>query len=644
LSTPHHKNKIAIVGNPNVGKSTLFNQVTEAYSLVANIPYTTVSVEKAEITIDSREHEIFDTPGILSLDVQSEDGLITRQILMDEHPDVIIMCMDTNNMKRSFLLLAQVIELEIPMLLCLNFLDESRQKGISIKKELLGKIFSIPVVETVASEGRGIKQLIKAIPEAALPEQEKVSYKEFIEQGLINLAECFPPESAPAVAYLLLLLLREPVIETFVRSNFGPVVFENTSRVVKKTCAKSRKKISRIILEQRDRWAETLTRKVVDQHSETRKKYGETFARASRHPVFGWFILSFVVYITYLLVGKFAAGLVVPSIDKYIFLPANKALADLITSQLLKDFLLGDYGILTTGLENAVGTILPILSMFFILLNLLEDTGYIANLCVLCNRLFQMVGLSGKAILPVVLGFGCKTMATLATKILDTRRERYIAIFLIAFAIPCSSQLGLNLVILALFPFKAFLLVTGVLVSVEIIAGIVLNKVMKKDSKATDFIMELPPVRYPNFKNLMIKTYYRLKWFLLEAVPLFITGAFILFLMDKFYLLDLIKSFVFPVIVNFLNLPIETVDAFLLCLARHEAGAVILMDMVTSGQLDYVQTIVSIIIVTCFVPCFANIMAMIRELGLKTALIMVLVIILFSVIIGGIVNTTLRLF
>lgn len=639
-----HTNKIAIVGNPNVGKSALFNQLTQSYSLEANVPYTTVSVHRADITIGNIIYEIIDTPGILSLDVQSEDGLITRNILIQEHPEIVILCIDTNNLKRSLLLITQVIELEIPLVLCLNFLDESRQKGILINRKKLEEILGVPVIETVASEGRGIKELTSAVSQAAIPVQARINYKRFIEEGLKDISGCFPSDSVPSDGLLILALMRDLWIEKFIKSKYGEEILAEVKNTVNRIHSYSQKEISRIILEERDRWAENIVQAISEKRPAEGWRLGEVIARLSRHPFWGWLILAGIIYITYVLVGKIAANLVVSLIDEKIFSPINTAIDDMIPWQLLKDFLIGDYGVLTTGLENAVGTVLPILTMFFLILNFLEDTGYIPNLSVLCNRLFQKVGLSGKAILPVVLGFGCKTMATLATKILDTKKERYIAIFLIAFAIPCSSQLGVNLAILALFPFRAFCIVFGVLVTVELIAGLILNKIMETAPERTDFIMEIPPIRLPNYRSLLIKTYYRLKWFLVEAIPLFVIGAFVLFLMDKFYALAFIKRFVFPLVVSFLNLPIETVDALLLCLARHEAGAVILLDLVTTGRLDYIQAIVSVIIVTCFVPCFANIMAMIKELGLKSALFMTLVIIIFSVIIGGIVNYFFRAF
>jgi ferrous iron transport protein B len=635
-----HKNKVAIVGNPNVGKSALFNQLTNAYSLVANFPHTTISVSRADVVIGGEKFEIIDTPGIMSLNIQSEDGLVTRDILLQEHPELIILCLDATNMKRSLLLASQIFELNVPLVICLNFIDEARQKGIAIDRKKLKQMLGVPVVETVASEGRGIKELVRQLPQAAVPTSQ-VRYKALIERGKERIASSFPADAQPSDAIALMLLQHDEGIRKLIRPRYGTEIMDAVQRRAARIQSLTEKPLDRTIFEERSRWAQRIADAIIEQHSVSWGKTGEIIGALCRHRFAGWIILAGIIYFTYFLVGNVGANILAPVIEKQLFSPVNRAIGSRIPWDLVREFAVGDYGILTTGFANAVGTVLPILTMFFLLLNFLEDCGYITNLCILSNRVFKTLGLSGQAILPIILGFGCKTIATLATRILMSKKERYIAIFLIAFAIPCSSQLGINLAILALFPFVSFLIVFGVLAAVEIAAGLSLNLLIKEEN-VTDFIMEIPPIRFPNIKNLLVKTYYRLKWFLIEAVPLFIIGAFVLFLMDKLYILEMIRRGVSPVIVTWLNLPIKTVDAFILCLARHEAGAVILMNMVTQHQLDHIQAMVSIIVLTCFVPCFANIMAMIKELGMRRALIMVVTITVVSIIIGGIVNYVLR--
>ncbi|MEE8399639.1 MAG: nucleoside recognition domain-containing protein, partial [Desulfobacterales bacterium] len=305
------------------------------------------------------------------------------------------------------------------------------------------------------------------------------------------------------------------------------------------------------------------------------------------------------------------------------------------------DFLIGDYGVLSLGLANALLTVLPILSVFFLLFNTLEDIGYIPNLSVMSKRLLGKIGLSGNAIMPLVLGFGCKTMATLTTRSLSSRKERVIAVYLIAFAIPCAAQMGLNMSILGSIGTGAFLIAFLVLTVMELTAGVTLNKLLKDQEVKESFLLELPPIRMPNVRAVVKKTYYRLYMFLRESLMVFIYAALALFTIDRLGILDAIKNVSAPVIQGFLGLPLDMTDAIILCLARHEAAAALIIDLIRKGQMNYVQCIVAVVLTTMFVPCFANIMAMIKEIGAKNALAMVLVINISAVIVAGALNWSL---
>jgi ferrous iron transport protein B len=243
----------------------------------------------------------------------------------------------------------------------------------------------------------------------------------------------------------------------------------------------------------------------------------------------------------------------------------------------------------------------------------------------LTKRIFDKLGLSGSAIMPLVLGFGCKTMATLTTKSLRSKKERYIAIYLIAFAIPCAAQMALNMSILGRMGVKPFAIAFSVLAFVEIAAGVVLNKILKEEERS-DFLQELPAIRLPNPKAVIVKTYYRLWWFIKEAIPVFIYAAVILFVIDKAGILDAVKNGLSPVMNGLLGLPVQMVDALILCMARHEAAAGLIIKLIEAGKLNYIQCIVAVTITTMFVPCFANIMAMIKELGARRAITMAVII------------------
>ena len=640
--TAVHKDKIVIVGNSNVGKSSLFNHLTREYSIVANYPYTTIEIARGTLALGGRQFELIDTPGIYSLEIQSADEIVTRDILIKEHPECVIQCIDAANLKTSLLLTSQLLELATPLIICLNNVDGAGKKGIEIDSIELSRSLGVPVIETVASEGKGLPDLRRAILDTKYP-SNGFKHTEFIQGHLEKIARHFPDHNRPPSALVLLLLLGDALIEEWVQKYYGDAICRNAANEARAIRASVTTPLGRIVFNRRNEWADGIVRLVSGTTALTASRLLERFGALARHPVYGWLILAGIVYVTYLLVGKLGAIVLVPAINEHFFNPLTSFIGSLVPFAFWRDFLVGDYGILTLGFANAVGTVIPILALFFFVLNTLEDIGYLPNLCILSNRFFQQIGLSGKSVLPIILGFGCKTAATLTTRILDSKKERYIAIFLIAFAIPCSAQLGINIAVLAFFPISAFIFVFGVLAVVEIVAGVILNKGIQEETR-TDFILEIPVIRVPTVKNLLLKTYYRLKWFAVETVPLFVLGALVLFVMERLLILDLLKVFLSPVVVSFLGLPVKCVEVFLLCIARREAGAVILLHLLKTGQIDYVQACVGTITISLFMPCFANVMAMIKELGWKAALLMVLVITGSSILIGGLINHLMSIF
>ena len=640
--TAVHKDKIVIVGNSNVGKSSLFNHLTREYSIVANYPYTTIEIARGTLAIGGRQFELIDTPGIYSLEIQSADEIVTRDILIKEHPECVIQCIDAANLKTSLLLTSQLLELATPLIICLNNVDGAGKKGIEIDSIELSRSLGVPVIETVASEGKGLPDLRRAILDTKYP-SNGFKHTEFIQGHLEKIARHFPDHNRPPSALVLLLLLGDALIEEWVQKYYGDAICRNAANEARAIRASVTTPIGRIVFNRRNEWSNGIVRLVSGTTALTASRLLERFGALARHPVYGWLILAGIVYVTYLLVGKLGAIVLVPAINEHFFNPLTSFIGNLVPFAFWRDFLVGDYGILTLGFANAVGTVIPILALFFFVLNTLEDIGYLPNLCILSNRFFQQIGLSGKSVLPIILGFGCKTAATLTTRILDSKKERYIAIFLIAFAIPCSAQLGINIAVLAFFPISAFIFVFGVLAVVEIVAGVILNKGIQEEAR-TDFILEIPVIRIPTVKNLLLKTYYRLKWFAVETIPLFVLGALVLFVMERLLILDLLKVFLSPVVVSFLGLPVKCVEVFLLCIARREAGAVILLHLLKAGQIDYVQACVGTITISLFMPCFANVMAMIKELGWKAALLMVLVITGSSILIGGLINHLMSIF
>jgi ferrous iron transport protein B len=359
-------------------------------------------------------------------------------------------------------------------------------------------------------------------------------------------------------------------------------------------------------------------------------------------------ILLAVLLLLYEFVGYTGAQTLVGLIEKVLFgqylIPFLKTL---LPSGFFSDMLAGRYGVLSMGLTYAIGIVLPVVGTFFIAFGLLEDSGYLPRLSILSDRVMRWMGLNGKAVLPMVLGFGCGTMATMATRILSSKRERLIATFLLALGIPCSAQLGVMLGIASGVSLKATLTVIGVVASQLILVGYLAAKLIR--GRPSEFIFEIPPIRMPQFKNVAFKTWYRMQWYLKEAVPLFLVGTFVLFIMDKVQLLG--KSLLAwvqigmePVIVGMLHLPSQTAGIFLLGFLRRDYGAAGFYDLARKGLLNGQQVVVSMVVITLFVPCLASFLMIIKEQGMKRALAITGFIVPFAICIGAVVSWILRTF
>ena len=634
-----NRKKVAIVGLANTGKTQVFNNLTESYNIVSNCPLTTINIQRKNCLINNEPYEIIDTPGIYKLNVHSQADLITRDLIWSETPDVIIQCIDANQLKQSLMLTADLLELGVSLVIALNAIDETSKKGIWIDSLGLTRLLHVPFVESIAVNGQGTEELKDAINKAKR-NNWNFQYEDKIEKA-ISAIESMLPENVPYKRKeSMLLLMDDPYIAGCLIKRFGE---EKVAPAIKKANDVRRKfmgNVNQVIIKKQGKWIDDIIERVVKRQEIEPREFLQGFARLCRHPVFGIPIFLIIVYAMYFLVVNVANN-IAEWMGNVIWVPIENMVTGIIPAGFWLDFLIGDYGILSLGLANAIITVLPVLSVFFLMFNIMEDIGYIPNLCVLTKKIIEKLGLSGSAVMPMVLGFGCKTMATLTTKTLHSEREKYIAIYLIAFAIPCAPQMGLNMSILGRMSIAAFLIVFSVLIFVEIAAGMILNKMLKKEAKS-DYIQELPPMRLPSPKAVIVKTYYRLYWFLKEAIPVFIYAALALFALDKSGILDATKFFLSPVIKGLLGLPLEMVDALILCMARHEAAAGLIINLVDKGKLDFIQCIVAVTITTMFVPCFANIMAMINELKIKKALIMTAIINLSAFIIAGILNWTLN--
>ena len=635
---------ILLVGHPNVGKSVLFHRLTGAYVNVSNYPGTTVEVTRATARFDASA-ELLDTPGVLALPSRSDDERATMRALLGEPVRCLVQVGDAKNLRRTLTLSALLAELGVPMVLALNMHDEAAARGVTVDIAELAEELGAPVLATVATGGEGITQLINAIGQARKPES-LLHYDEEFERHITAVAaaitEHCPHPHLAARGLAILLLGGDSVVEDWLRNAAGErhaalETLRETARL------NAEGKLPALLARERTEAADVLSAAVIQRAVKSSPLLSQRIGQAVVHPLWGIPILLGVLFAVYEFVGVFGATTLVGLMEEGLFEGIlNPAFTQFMEANVsvgwLRELLVGQYGLWTMGMTYALALILPIVSTFFIAFGVLEDSGYLPRLTVIANRLFAAIGLNGRAVLPMVLGLGCVTMATLTTRILHSPRERLITTFLLALAIPCSAQLGVVLGMLGGVSFTAVLIWALAMVGVLLLAGFLAAKLIP--GRRIPLVTEMPPMRLPILGNVLKKTGGRLKWYLIEVIPLFLLGTFIMFALDKLGALPAIIEAGEPLVTGWLGLPKEASAAFVMGFLRRDFGATGLFVMAES--LSPIQAVVGMITITLFIPCFASLMMMVKEQGTKTAMAMVGMIVPFAFLIGGLFNLALR--
>jgi len=637
-------NAILLVGHPNVGKSVLFHRLTGAYVNVSNYPGTTVEVTQASARFD-RTAVLLDTPGVLALPSRSDDERATVRALLNEDSRCLVQVGDAKNLRRTLTLTALLAELGVPMVLALNMHDEAAARGVTVDIAALAQGLGIPVLATVATSGEGIGELTQSLGHASRP-HALLRYDPAIEAGIGHVAEAIerhaPHPQLAARGLAILYLGGDAEVAAWLQERAGEKFAEIAAlREAGRAAAGGR--LSPLLARERSEAAEALAASVIQRAARSSPLLSQRIGQYVVHPVWGIPILLGVLYLVYEFVGVFGAGTLVGLLEKDLFEGIlNPAVSDFVNAAVdlpwLAELLVGPYGLWTMGMTYALALILPIVTTFFLAFGVLEDSGYLPRLSVIANRLFAVIGLNGRAVLPMILGLGCVTMATLTTRILHSPRERMITIFLLALAIPCSAQLGVVLGMLGSISFSAVLIWTLAMVGVLLLAGFLAARLIP--GRRIPLVTELPPMRLPILGNVLKKTGGRLKWYLVEVIPLFLLGTFIMYALDRLGALPAIIEAGEPLVSGWLGLPKEASAAFVMGFLRRDFGATGLFAMAHS--LSPIQAVVGMITITLFIPCFASLMMMVKEQGVKTAAAMVALIVPFAFFIGGLFNIVLR--
>ncbi|MDP6627707.1 MAG: ferrous iron transport protein B, partial [Methanopyri archaeon] len=540
--------RLVLVGNPNVGKSVIFSHLTGQYAVASNYPGTTVEMLCGNGTIGGEEFEVMDTPGTNSLVPMSEDEAVTRDILL-EGADIVLQVADAKNLRRSLVLTLQLLSMRQHVVLALNMWDEALAKGVSIDTELLSQLLGIPVVITVAPESKGIFTLRRRLAEVAagdvLPPTPDI-YRGDAGKAVEDLSDVL---SSPQEA--VMALSGDTTLNEHLKKVHGKEVMVRVKSVGARLKEEYTRPLAQVFDTSLHKKVSTVHDQVYGQELPSTTSVEEQFSQLTFSPVTAIPILLAVMFLVYQFVGIVGAGVLVDFLETDVFdahiIPWSRATATLFVPEtnIVYDFFLGDFGIISMGLTYAIAIVLPIVGTFFITFGILEDSGYLPRLTIMVNRVFREIGLSGKAILPIVLGFGCGTMAVLTSRILETRKERLIATLLIALAIPCSAQLGVMMGLLAGLSTAALTVAFVTVLLQRIIVGRLAALVIPGED--SDFIMELPPIRRPFLRNIALKTWMRTKWFLMEAIPLFILGTALLFVLHHTGGLEILENALQPV-------------------------------------------------------------------------------------------------
>ncbi|MEM2955884.1 MAG: ferrous iron transport protein B, partial [Nitrososphaerales archaeon] len=629
---------IALSGNPNTGKSTIFNRITGFNVITANYPGKTVSLNIGNIKYGNLSIGIIDLPGTYAIGAVSEDQWVARRAVLEGKPDAVIVVVDATNLKRNLYLVLQFIELGLPVIVALNMVDIASKMGMKIDHKYLSLLLGVPVIPTVANKGRGISELIEEAIRIAQSKEKGsgvvISYGEEIEVAINALADLIERRSSQTPYSLssrsiatLLLEGDSEFLEAISALDQGDVIIKFLQRI-KRGIEKKDEPISIRMIRRRHEVAEAIAGKART-WSEQPVLLSDKIRHYTIYPPTGIPLMLATLlgsFTLMLYLGGFLSEVLNFVWGTYFSPIISWTVHSLINQEIIARVVLWGFD---AGINASLTVVIPYVLTFYLILSIMEDTGYLNSIAFLTDNIMRKFGLHGRAIIPILTGAGCSVPAIMGTRILSTKRERIIASTLIVL-VPCSSRIAVIVGAVAniigwgyaymILIFEIFLI--G-------FVGLGLNKILK--GEPSSLIMEVSPFTTPSISTVLKKTWFRFKDFILIGFPIIVIGSIVLGALYETKLLWIISEPLTPIITELLGLPMIAGLALILGVLRKElalellvALAIVQYGFPIGSLLAFMtpfQLFIFALVVTIYIPCVATISVLIKEIGLKNAIL-----------------------
>ncbi|MEM2838539.1 MAG: ferrous iron transport protein B [Thermoplasmata archaeon] len=628
---------VALVGNPNVGKSVIFNQLTGAHQIIGNWPGKTTGVARGQLNFEGAVYDIADLPGTYSISSEMAEEREVREYIERARPDVVVNVLDANFLERNLALTLELLTMELPMIVAVNLMDQADKNGVVIDFEALRELLGVPVILTAGLSGRGIPEMLREIRGLAGKEKLKIKrpfHTPEIADAIERVASAIEPHFpiSPRIWLAERLLAGDEKLTRMLKD-----IDPNLLRLVEEQRVELEKKfdddIFSILASDRFAVASSIVSKTVRRSRIARIPIGDRIHSFLTHRVYGAISIAAIAGSSFLLI--FLLGDYIASNLGAWFESLRPGFVGLFSDARFGEFV---WNGLLGGIFSVISIALPFLIPLFIILAIMEDSGYLARVAFVMDGVLHKIGLHGKAFIPILLGYSCNVPACMGCRIMETRRDRLLSIFAVTL-IPCAAT---TVVILGL---------VGTYVGIEWVIALYLFDILLLavlvravgsllPEKSTGLIMEMPPLRKPSLRIVLRQSWFRAKDFVYIAIPLLIIIGLILGALQYFEWLDEISEAMSPVTVGWLGLPAFAGVLLIFGILRKELTLVMLGSV--AGTLDFAsvmssdQMIVFTLVVMLYIPCAATVGALIKEIGLKKATMITVFEIGLAILVGGI--------